>query len=138
MLASIDLGAGLDAIHASPAINGRLVGAPEEEVQAAIVTVHAALGHPILQRAAISARKGELRRETPVLLTLSDGTLVEGVVDLAFREDMSDFTGWTVVDFKTDREFESSSARYLEQVRLYAQAVSAATRLPTRGIILVV
>jgi ATP-dependent helicase/nuclease subunit A len=46
-----------------------------------------------------------LRRETPVLLTLDDGSLVEGVVDLTFREDTPDFIGWTVLDFKTDREF---------------------------------
>jgi ATP-dependent exoDNAse (exonuclease V) beta subunit len=138
MLASIDLGAGLDAIQASPAINGRLVGAPEEEVQAAIVTVHAALGHPILQRAAISARKGELRRETPVLLTLDDGSPVEGVVDLAFREDTPDFNGWTVVDFKTDRRFATSSDRYTAQVSTYSEAVRRATDLPSRGIVLVI
>jgi ATP-dependent exoDNAse (exonuclease V) beta subunit len=50
MLASIVLDAGPDAIQASAAINGRLVGATEEEVKAATVTVRAALGHPILQR----------------------------------------------------------------------------------------
>jgi hypothetical protein len=35
----------------------------------------------------------ECRRETPVLLTLDDGSLVEGVVDLTFREDTPDFIG---------------------------------------------
>jgi ATP-dependent helicase/nuclease subunit A len=39
---------------------------------------------------------------------LDDGSLVEGVVDLAFR----DFIGWTVLDLKTDREFATSSDRY--------------------------
>jgi hypothetical protein len=34
------------------------------------------------------------------------GTLVEGVVDLAFREETSDFAGWSVVDFKTDSELK--------------------------------
>jgi hypothetical protein len=55
--------------------------------------------------------KGGLRRETPGLLALDDGSLVEGVVDLAFHDDMPDFAGWTVVDFKTGREFAVSSAR---------------------------
>jgi hypothetical protein len=31
--------------------------------------------------------------------------VIEGIVDLAFSEKTADFAGWTVVDFKTDREF---------------------------------
>ena len=61
------------------------------------------------------------------MLTLDDGSLVEGVVDLAFHENTPDFAGWTVVDFKTDREFEASSARYIAQVRVYSEAVGATT-----------
>jgi ATP-dependent exoDNAse (exonuclease V) beta subunit len=66
------------------------------------------------------------------------GTLAEGVLDLAFREKGADFDGWTVVDFKTDREFSTASGHYLAQVRLCTQAVAAATKLPARGVILVV
>jgi ATP-dependent helicase/nuclease subunit A len=138
LLATLDFDAGADAIETSATINGRLVGATDDEIQAAIVTVRSACGHPILQRAAVSAQAGELRRETPILLTLEDGTLVEGVADLAFREDTPAFAGWTVVDFKTDREFEKSSAQYISQVRLYAHAVGLATNSPARGIVLVV
>jgi hypothetical protein len=112
------------------------VGATDEEVEAAIATVGGALAHPILRRAAASARKGRLRRETPVLLRRDDGSLVEGVVDLAFCEDTSDFVGWTVVDFKTGREVDAMSL-YIAQVRAYSEAVSAATGSPARGIILV-
>jgi ATP-dependent helicase/nuclease subunit A len=137
LLASIDLDAGVDAIETGAAINGRLVGATEEEVQAAVATVGGALTHPILRRAAASALKGQLRREAPVLLRLDDGSLVEGTVDLAFHENTSDFVGWTVVDFKTDGEFEGRSYRYIAQVRVYSEAVSAATGSPARGIILV-
>jgi ATP-dependent exoDNAse (exonuclease V) beta subunit len=136
-LATIDLEAGAEAIEAAAAINGRIVAATEEEIQAAIVTVGAALGHPILRRAAAGAPKGGLRRETPVLLAIDDGSLVEGVVDLAFREDTSEFAGWTVVDFKTDSEVAEFSARYIAQVRLYAHAVSVATGSLARGIVLV-
>jgi ATP-dependent exoDNAse (exonuclease V) beta subunit len=138
LLASVDLTADGDAIRASALISGRLVGATEEETRAAIVTVHAALRHPLLERAAASARRGDLRRETPVLLGLDDGSLVEGVVDLAFREDTRDFSGWTVLDFKTDREFETSSDRYETQVALYAEALRAATGLHSRGFLVVV
>jgi ATP-dependent exoDNAse (exonuclease V) beta subunit len=137
ILATIDLDAGAEAIQAAADINGRLVGATEEEIQAAIVTVGATLGHPILRRAAATAPKGGLRRETPVLLAIYDRGLVEGVVDLAFREDTSDFAGWTVVDFKTDSEVDEFSARYIAQVRLYTHAVSMATSSPARGIVLV-
>lgn len=82
--------------------------------------------------------KGEIRRETPVLFKLDDVSLVEGVVDLAFREDTDEFRGWTVVDFKTDREFGAASDRYSAQVSVYSAAVQAATGLLSRGILLVV
>jgi ATP-dependent exoDNAse (exonuclease V) beta subunit len=137
VLSTLDLDASADALEASTATNGRLLGATENEIRAAIQTVGAACGHPILRRAAISAKKGQLRRETPVMMRLEDGTLVEGVVDLAFREDTADFAGCTVVDFKTDREFEKSSREYTSQVRIYADAVAAATNCVARGILLV-
>jgi len=82
--------------------------------------------------------KGEIRRETPVLFKLDDGSLVEGVVDLAFREDTDEFRGWTVVDFKTDREFGTASDQYSVQLCMYAEAVHRATGLSSRGILLVV
>jgi ATP-dependent exoDNAse (exonuclease V) beta subunit len=72
------------------------------------------------------------------MMKTEDGTVVEGMVDLAFREDTSEFAGWTVVDFKTDREFEISGNQYASQVRIYAEAVAAATNAPARGILLVI
>jgi ATP-dependent exoDNAse (exonuclease V) beta subunit len=137
-LASVDLTAEGDEIQASAVTNGRLVGATEEEAQAAVVAVRTALRHPLLKRAAASARRGNLRRETPVLLRLDDGSLVEGVVDLAFREELPEFTGWTVVDFKTDHEFGAASDRYSAQLHMYAEGVRSATGLSSRGILLVV
>ena len=138
ILGSVDLDADADAIRASAAVNGRLVGATEEEIAAPVATVCATLEHPILRRAAASARKGEIRRESPVLLTLDDGGLVEGVVDLAFLEDTPEIAGWTVVDFKTDREFATSSDRYTAQVTAYSAAIQVATGLPSRGILLII
>jgi ATP-dependent exoDNAse (exonuclease V) beta subunit len=46
--------------------------------------------------------------------------LVEGVVDLVFLEDRPEIAGWTVVDFKTDREFATSSDRYTAQASIEA------------------
>jgi ATP-dependent helicase/nuclease subunit A len=137
LLASIDLDADANAIQATASVQGRMVGATEEEISAAVATIGRVLRHPILRRAA-SAGNGELRRETPVLLTRDDGSLIEGVVDLAFRDDTPDFAGWTVVDFKTDREFEESSDRHIAQARIYSKAIAAATTSPTRGVLLVI
>jgi ATP-dependent exoDNAse (exonuclease V) beta subunit len=137
-LATVNLDAGPEAIAAAATVSGRLVDATEEEVDAAVTTVASALAHPLLRRAAGSPISSRLRRETPVLLRHDDGTLVEGVIDLAFREEMADFTGWTVVDFKTDREVETSQPQYLAQVALYVSAVKAATGIPARGFLLVV
>ena len=50
----------------------------------------------------------------------------------------SKIAGWTVVDFKTDREFDETSDRYIAQVRVYSKAVGAATNAPARGVLLVV
>ena len=91
-----------------------------------------------MRRANVSAGKGNIRREAPVLLTLEDGSIAEGLLDLAFREQTSDFDGWSVVDFKTDHEFSTAATQYIAQVDLYVRAVQAATKLPARGIVLVV
>ena len=46
------------------------------------------------------------------------------------NDDIDDFAGWTVVDLKTDWEFEEASDRYVAQVRAYSRAVARATRSP--------
>jgi ATP-dependent exoDNAse (exonuclease V) beta subunit len=92
----------------------------------------AALAHPLLRRAAAAARAGRCRREAPLALVLADGTLVEGVADLAFEEDGAT----TVVDFKTDVEIVGRLDDYRRQVALYAEAVARATGRPARGVLL--
>jgi ATP-dependent helicase/nuclease subunit A len=68
-----------------------------------------------------------------VTLTLEDGTLVEGVVDLAFEED----GGWVVVDYKTDREIATAGEeQYRRQVAVYASAIARATGAPASGVLL--
>jgi ATP-dependent helicase/nuclease subunit A len=51
---------------------------------------------------------------------------------------MSEFNGWTIVDYKTDREIERSENQYCVQVAAYVDAIRAATGLPAQGFHLVV
>jgi len=65
-------------------------------------------------------------------MTDSSGTLIEGIVDLAFEE----AGRWMVVDFKTDVDLRQRQSDYARQVRLYADAIAAATGLPADAAIL--
>ena len=129
VLAEVDLTADPEAVRRTAALQGRWLDASEAEVSAAAGAVSAALSHPLLRRAAAS---GQMRRETPLWLTLADGRLAEGVVDLAFRE----ADGWTVVDFKTDAELGERRASYAAQVRLYAEALGRVTGEPASAVLL--
>jgi ATP-dependent exoDNAse (exonuclease V) beta subunit len=134
VLAAVPLDAGAEAVQAATVQAGRVLGAPADEQAAAVQAVAATLADPWLRRAAVAAAAGRCRRETAVALVLDDGTLVEGVVDLAFRDDGDD--GWTVLDFKTDRELGGRLAEYRRQVGLYARAVSRATGMPACAVLL--
>ena len=129
VLAVVALDAGRDGIERAAAVQARLLGAPADEIAAAVDAAVAALAHPLLQRAAAAAA---CRRETPLTLRADDGTLVEGTVDLAFLDDGT----WTVIDFKTDQELTRSLDVYRRQVALYARAISAATGAPARPVLL--
>jgi ATP-dependent exoDNAse (exonuclease V) beta subunit len=136
VLAVIDLSADTPGVQASARLQGRLLGASDAEVEAAAAAVVGALAHPLLERAAGSSA---LRRETPLVLARDDGSLVEGVVDLAFREESEAGPRWTVVDFKTDRELrEERRGIYAAQVGLYVEAISRATGENVEGRLLVV
>src|SRR5213078_3060784 len=78
---------------------------------------------PLMERARDAWRAGRCRRETPVACREPDGSLREGVLDLAFE----DGDGWTVVDFETDAEIAGQLGRYRRQVGLYASVVARAT-----------
>jgi ATP-dependent exoDNAse (exonuclease V) beta subunit len=132
LLAVVPLDASPEALAAAASLQGRLLGASEPEVSAAAAAVGAALAHPVLRSAAAAE---QLRRETPVLARLPDDRIVEGVVDLAYREAN---VGWTVVDFKTDVELGDRREAYAHQVRIYAEAIERASGEPARGLLLVV
>jgi ATP-dependent exoDNAse (exonuclease V) beta subunit len=129
-------GVGLDddpaMIDAHAVVQARLLGASEEERDAATEAVVAALARPLLHRARDAARTGHCRREAPLVIRLEDGTVLESVVDLAFLEDGV----WYVVDFKTDAELGPLVASYRRQVALYARGITNATGMPARGVIM--
>jgi ATP-dependent helicase/nuclease subunit A len=109
-----------------------VLGADEQEITAAAVAVRSALAHPLMVRARDALAQGRCRRETPITLTLADGSLVEGILDLAFLEK----DAWTVVDFKTDQELEKELHHYKRQVGLYALSIEKATGQHCGGILM--
>jgi ATP-dependent helicase/nuclease subunit A len=132
ILATVDLGGSRESVADHAEIHARLLGASDEEREAAIEMVTAALTHPLLKRAAAAVSHGGCRRETPIVVRRADETLIECVADLAFVE----AEGWVVVDFKTDFELELYEERYRRQVALYVQGISEATSVGTRGYLL--
>ena len=136
ILAVISLDADQSVVAAMSELHGRVVGATRHEIAAAARTVVTTLNHSIFQRAKQAAIDGFLRREVPVVTRAGDGSLVEGIIDLAFRESTADGVVWTVVDFKTDRDPTKAEAIYERQVSLYCRAVTASTGLPCEGHVL--
>jgi ATP-dependent exoDNAse (exonuclease V) beta subunit len=132
VLATVALDAAPAQVAESASLQGRILGAPPDEVHAAVAVVAAALAHPLMTRAREAWRAGRCRREAPVSVRDADGALIEGVVDLAFE----DGDGFTIVDFKTDAELAAGVARYRRQVHLYAAAVAGATGRPARAVLL--
>ena len=133
VLASAPLVGDRSAYVLAADVQARILGAPENERDAVVEAALRVSSHDLLRRAAAAAERGQARRECPVTMTAPDGSLLEGVVDLAFE----DKGGWVVVDFKTDREISQVGfERYRRQVALYAAAVSKATGTPASAFLL--
>jgi hypothetical protein len=128
VLATVALDAPDNVVTRTAQTQGRIVNASAVETAAAATVARSVLAHDLIARARASAA---VMRETPVSWVNDDGTLIEGVLDLAFAEE--DAT--VVVDFKTDHELSSGEARYRAQLRQYVQAVARATGRPARGIL---
>ena len=133
VLATVSLTATPEQIAHTTRAQARLIGSSKEEEASAIDAARAALAHPWFERARVAT---DVRREAPLSHVQADGALLEGVVDLAFREEESGKGSWTVIDFKTDVELASRRAEYALQVSLYARALSAATGEPAVGALL--
>ncbi len=134
VLSVVDLNASAKGVQGIAELQGRLLGATPEEITTATETVTRALAHPLMKRAAAASIAGRCRRETPIAMQLDDGLIVEGKVDLAFLDEAEPGT-WTVVDFKTGFEIGRLD-EYREQVALYALAISRATKLGVKGVLL--
>jgi ATP-dependent exoDNAse (exonuclease V) beta subunit len=134
VLAVAPLGAGEAALARLCEQQGRVLAALPEEVSGAARATRDALAHPLLQRAAQARTRGDCRRETPVTIRDAEGALIEGVVDLAFRE----AGRWTVIDFKTDLDISRGIDAYRQQVSAYADAIETATGEPTGAVLLLV
>jgi ATP-dependent exoDNAse (exonuclease V) beta subunit len=132
VLAEVGLDDDKAAITAFAELQARLLGASDSERDAAIEAVIQTLAHPLMRRAAEAARAGRCRRETPIVLRLESGTLVECVADLAFEEKGS----WIVVDFKTDAELGDREPGYRRQLALYSRGVAEATGAKVKAILL--
>ncbi len=109
--------------------HGRLLAATPAELAAATASVERALTHSVLEAAARADRQ---HRETPFVLALEPGHLIEGTVDLAFLAAGT----WTVVDFKTDADLTSRAEAYRRQLAWYVFALARLTGQPARGILL--
>jgi len=132
ILARVPFDAARSTIDDAASVEARVWGMTEADAVAAGEVTARVLHHDLLKRARAAEARGVCRRETPVTCTLEDGTLVEGVVDLAFED-----TGrWIVVDYKTDREIaEDGEDRYHHQISLYATAIARATGLPAECVL---
>jgi ATP-dependent helicase/nuclease subunit A len=113
-------------------LHGRLLGATDLELFAAMDVVSRAMMHPLLRAAAAADARGACHREAPVTRRLDSGVLIEGTVDLAFEHEGQ----FIVLDFKTDTDLTGSIEPYRRQVQLYAAAIAEATGRPARGVIM--
>ncbi|HWW83358.1 MAG TPA: PD-(D/E)XK nuclease family protein, partial [Vicinamibacterales bacterium] len=133
LLARAPFDAGRAALDGLAEIERKMLGLSEEDGGAASALVGKLFDHEVLRAARLADERGACRREVPVTWTLENGTLIEGVVDLAFEHDEE----WTVVDYKTDRDLdEVGEDRYRRQVALYASAISRATGRPASAVLI--
>jgi ATP-dependent exoDNAse (exonuclease V) beta subunit len=132
ILATVPLDGSEAQVAEAARLQARILAATTEETASAVALVGAALRQPLFERARRAYQRGQCRRETPVAMAEPDGTLIEGVLDLAFEEE----GGWTVIDFKTDRDADRDLQSYRAQVALYARIVARATGKPATAVIL--
>ena len=132
VLGTVPLDGDDDGIRRLTALHGRTLGAREEEVESAAKVVQTVLAQPILRRASEANKERRCRREVPVTWREPDGGLIEGVIDLVFKEG----DRWTIVDFKTYEEIPGAPGGDSRQVGLYKVALQAATGSPAATVLM--
>jgi ATP-dependent exoDNAse (exonuclease V) beta subunit len=131
VLATAPLDADAATLDGLATLEARILGAPAEEAAAAAHLAARVLAHPLLTDARAAEAEGRCRREVPVTLTLEDGRLLEGVVDLAYEHEGT----WRVIDFKSDEDPIREIDAYRRQVGMYAAAVARVCRQPVEAYI---
>ena len=102
----------------------------EEQREVRLSWLRGFFDSPLGQRA-LNAR--EVRREWAFNYRAPGRTLVQGVIDLCFREG----GGWVLADYKTDNATPAElMERYALQLRWYARALEKITGLPVRECVL--
>ena len=129
VLRDVSVDADRDSIGKLTAFHARGLDATPEEVNAAVTSVSRTLAHPLMERFR-SAR--EAHREFPVTVRTEEGAILEGVIDMTFRENDT----WHVVDFKTDADIKINLEEYRAQVGWYVWAMNRITSHPARGYLL--
>jgi ATP-dependent helicase/nuclease subunit A len=132
VLRDVPAGASNDQIEALARMHARVItaagAAAEADIQAAIESIEAVIRHPVWREAAASSR---MHRELPVTMRSNGTRLLEGVLDLAYKEP----EGWVVVDYKTDGDLDLNREVYVRQLRWYMHALFSATGEPARGVL---
>ena len=126
LLRDVHLDAGEPEIRRLARLHGRVLGVTNPERRFAIQAVRSALDHSLLERARAARRR---HRELPFLLTVEEGKLLEGTIDLAFQEE----DRWIVVDFKTDVHLKPEDPGYRRQVQWYVYGLKQITGQPAEG-----
>jgi ATP-dependent helicase/nuclease subunit A len=134
LLATVPFDATRAGVESASKAKGRMLGSSPEEIAAATEAVCAAFEHRIFLQA--KAAGDTCRRESPVLVREDDGSVTEGVLDLAFRTTDDAGPLWVVVDYKTDADLGPRRSEYEAQLRGYARMVANSTGERVRGVLL--
>ena len=128
----------LDALRRGSIAEGVLAGIEQLKQRGCLTDEEASILRPNMllgfYQSDIGCRMLEssiIRREWSFTVPVRDtGTLMQGVIDCAFREE----NAWILVDYKTDHIYDEAEfvARYEKQLALYADAVTRITGLPVR------
>jgi len=134
LLQHASLSASHEQVTALARFLGRSLGASPVERERAVSDVLHALAHPLFERARAAERAGVMYRETPLTTRAEDGTLLDGVVDMAFREQGPHGPRMILVDYKTDLTI-GDLAPYARQLRSYAEALTRALGQPVESLL---
>ncbi|MGQ9646273.1 MAG: UvrD-helicase domain-containing protein [Thermodesulfobacteriota bacterium] len=113
-------------------IEGKALGATESMIKRAGQMIREAMDSPLLQRV---IKVGSYQKEVPFTYK-NNGTIIEGVIDVVFREG----NDLVVLDFKTDlvkkEDLSSKIEHYQPQVRIYSDAIQNIFGKPPKEVIL--